>query len=101
VGTIGRGLFIASYLNDPVLNRLYIDHYLQFKISQSGYTDLENQRKREALENISTCTPGLNSSRKSNASAIESDINGPESAITSLIIMQPYLKYLKYRQTFF
>ena len=39
-------------VNDPVLNRLYIDHYLQFKISQSGYTDLENQRKREALENI-------------------------------------------------
>ena len=39
-------------VNDPVLNRLYIDHYLQFKISQSGYTDGENQRKREALENI-------------------------------------------------
>jgi tRNA (cmo5U34)-methyltransferase len=39
-------------LNDPVLNRLYIDHYLQFKKSQSGYTDTENQRKREALENV-------------------------------------------------
>ena len=38
--------------NDPVLNRLYIDHYLQFKKSQSGYTDLENRRKREALENV-------------------------------------------------
>jgi tRNA (cmo5U34)-methyltransferase len=38
--------------NDPMLNRLYIDHYLQFKKSQSGYTDLENQRKREALENV-------------------------------------------------
>ena len=38
--------------NDPVLNRLYIDHYLQFKVSQSSYTDLENQRKREALENV-------------------------------------------------
>ena len=38
--------------NDPLLNRLYIDHYLQFKKSQSGYTDLENQRKREALENV-------------------------------------------------
>lgn len=37
---------------DPVLNRLYIDHYLQFKKSQSGYTDAENQRKREALENV-------------------------------------------------
>ena len=39
-------------VNDPLLNRLYIDHYLQFKISQSSYTDLENQRKREALENV-------------------------------------------------
>ena len=39
-------------VNDPVLNRLYIDHYLQFKVSQSHYTDLENQRKREALENV-------------------------------------------------
>jgi tRNA (cmo5U34)-methyltransferase len=37
---------------DPVLNRLYIDHYLQYKKSQSGYTDAENQRKREALENV-------------------------------------------------
>lgn len=37
---------------DAVLNRLYIDHYLQFKKSQSGYTDIENQRKREALENV-------------------------------------------------
>ena len=39
-------------VNDPVLNRLYIDHYLQFKVSQSHYTDIENQRKREALENV-------------------------------------------------
>jgi len=39
-------------VNDPVLNRLYIDHYLHFKTSQSGYTDVENQRKREALENV-------------------------------------------------
>jgi len=39
-------------VNDPVLNRLYIDHYLQFKVSQSRYTDIENQRKREALENV-------------------------------------------------
>jgi tRNA (cmo5U34)-methyltransferase len=38
--------------NDAVLNRLYIDHYLQFKKSQGGYTDAENQRKREALENV-------------------------------------------------
>lgn len=37
---------------DAVFNRLYIDHYLQFKKSQSGYTDVENQRKREALENV-------------------------------------------------
>jgi tRNA (cmo5U34)-methyltransferase len=38
--------------NDSVLNRLYIDHYLQFKKSQGGYSDIENQRKREALENV-------------------------------------------------
>jgi tRNA (cmo5U34)-methyltransferase len=37
---------------DARLNRLYIDHYLHFKKSQSGYTDIENQRKREALENV-------------------------------------------------
>ena len=38
--------------NNGLFNRLYIDHYLQFKKSQSGYTDIENQRKREALENV-------------------------------------------------
>ena len=38
--------------NDPLLNSLYIDNYLHFKKSQSGYTDFENQRKREALENV-------------------------------------------------
>lgn len=37
---------------DPVLNRLYIEHYLQFKSERGGYSDTENQRKREALENI-------------------------------------------------
>ena len=37
---------------DARLNRLYIDHYLKFKKSHSGYTDTENQRKREALENV-------------------------------------------------
>ncbi|WP_019867607.1 carboxy-S-adenosyl-L-methionine synthase CmoA [Methylovulum miyakonense] len=39
-------------VKDTLLNRLYIDHYLEFKKSQSGYTDIENQRKREALENV-------------------------------------------------
>ncbi|MDD5578720.1 MAG: carboxy-S-adenosyl-L-methionine synthase CmoA [Methylobacter sp.] len=38
--------------NDAALNRLYINHYLQFKTLQSGYTDEENRRKREALENV-------------------------------------------------
>lgn len=38
--------------SDSLLNRLYIEHYLHFKISQSGYSDTENQRKREALENV-------------------------------------------------
>lgn len=37
---------------DPLLNRLYIEHYLQFKIEQGGYSNVENQRKREALENV-------------------------------------------------
>ena len=38
--------------SDTGLNRLYIDQHLHFKSSQSGYTDTENQRKREALENV-------------------------------------------------
>ena len=37
---------------DSGFNRLYIDHYLHFKKTQSGYSDTENQRKREALENV-------------------------------------------------
>ncbi len=50
----GGAIFLSEKIlaNDAQLNRLYIDHYLEFKKSQSGYTDLENQRKREALENI-------------------------------------------------
>ncbi|CAG1023506.1 Carboxy-S-adenosyl-L-methionine synthase [Patescibacteria group bacterium] len=38
--------------SDSGFNRLYIDHYLRFKKSQGGYSDTENQRKREALENV-------------------------------------------------
>lgn len=38
--------------HDALLNRLYIDHYLRFKSIQGGYSDIENQRKREALENV-------------------------------------------------
>lgn len=50
----GGAIFLSEKIlaNDAQLNRLYIDHYLEFKKSHSGYTDLENQRKREALENI-------------------------------------------------
>jgi tRNA (cmo5U34)-methyltransferase len=50
----GGALFLSEKIlsDDAGLNRLYIDHYLQFKKSQSGYTDAENQRKREALENV-------------------------------------------------
>ncbi|WP_020565467.1 carboxy-S-adenosyl-L-methionine synthase CmoA [Methylosarcina fibrata] len=50
----GGALFLSEKIlsSDAALNRLYIDHYLQFKKSQSGYTDTENQRKREALENV-------------------------------------------------
>lgn len=49
------GILLVSekiLVNDSALNRLYINHYLQFKTSQSGYTDAENRRKREALENV-------------------------------------------------
>lgn len=49
------GLLLLSekiLAQDPLLNRVYIDHYLHFKTSQSGYSDTENQRKREALENV-------------------------------------------------
>ncbi|PPC92319.1 MAG: carboxy-S-adenosyl-L-methionine synthase CmoA [Methylobacter sp.] len=38
--------------HDSGLNRLYIDCYLHYKKSLSGYSDTENQRKREALENV-------------------------------------------------
>lgn len=50
-----KGLLLLSekiLVEDALLNRLFIDHYLHFKTSQSGYTDTENQRKREALENV-------------------------------------------------
>lgn len=52
---VAGGILLLSekvLANETVFNRLYIEHYLQFKISQSGYTDTENQRKREALENV-------------------------------------------------
>lgn len=50
----GGVVFLSEKIlsDDPSLNRIYIDHYLDFKKSQSGYTDTENQRKREALENV-------------------------------------------------
>lgn len=38
--------------NDAALNRPYINQYLHFKSTHSGYTDAENRRKREALENV-------------------------------------------------
>lgn len=37
--------------HDPLLNRCFIDLYLDFKRSQ-GYSELEISRKREALENV-------------------------------------------------
>jgi len=36
---------------DPLINRTFIDCYLDFKRAQ-GYSDLEISRKREALENV-------------------------------------------------
>ena len=37
--------------HDPILNRNYIDIYLQFKRAR-GYSELEIGKKREALENV-------------------------------------------------
>ncbi|MBU0483328.1 MAG: carboxy-S-adenosyl-L-methionine synthase CmoA [Proteobacteria bacterium] len=37
--------------HDPMLNRTFIDLYLDFK-RESGYSELEISRKREAMENI-------------------------------------------------
>lgn len=37
--------------HDPLLNRCFIDFYLDFKRGQ-GYSELEISRKREALENV-------------------------------------------------
>ncbi|MCF6204943.1 MAG: carboxy-S-adenosyl-L-methionine synthase CmoA [Methylococcaceae bacterium] len=50
----GGALFISEKIlgSSPQLNRQYIDHYLQFKKSRGGYSNEENQRKREALENV-------------------------------------------------
>lgn len=38
-------------VNDSYLNRSYIDIYYEYKINQ-GYSDIEIQKKREALENV-------------------------------------------------
>ncbi len=50
----GGALFLSEKVlgSSSQLNRLYIDHYLQYKRAQGGYSDEENQRKREALENV-------------------------------------------------
>lgn len=50
----GGAFFLSDKVlgKDSVLNRLFIRHYLHYKTSQSGYSDTENLRKREALENV-------------------------------------------------
>lgn len=48
------GVFIFSekiISHDPVLNKLYIDEYYNFK-KQQGYSAFEISQKREALENV-------------------------------------------------
>ncbi len=48
------GVFIFSekiISNDPILNKLYIDQYYEFKKKQ-GYSAFEIAQKREALENV-------------------------------------------------
>jgi tRNA (cmo5U34)-methyltransferase len=49
----GGALFLSEkvLLSSSFLNRLYIEHYLEYKRSR-GYSDAEIQRKREALENV-------------------------------------------------
>jgi tRNA (cmo5U34)-methyltransferase len=49
----GGALFLSEkvLVSDSMLNRLYIDFYLRYKKSR-GYSDVEIQRKREALENV-------------------------------------------------
>jgi len=49
----GGALFLSEkvLVSDSLLNRLYIEHYLRLKRSR-GYSDVEVQRKREALENV-------------------------------------------------
>lgn len=50
----GGALFLSEkvLVSDGLLNRLYIEHYLGYKASRSGYSDKEIQNKREALENV-------------------------------------------------
>ena len=50
----GGALFLSEKLlgSSPRLNRFFIEHYLEYKTAQGGYSDAENQRKREALENV-------------------------------------------------
>lgn len=49
----GGALFLSEkvLVSDSMLNRLYIDFYLNYKRTQ-GYSDTEIVRKREALENV-------------------------------------------------
>jgi len=49
----GGALFLSEkvLLSNSFLNRLYIAHYLRYKKAR-GYSDMEIQRKREALENV-------------------------------------------------
>jgi tRNA (cmo5U34)-methyltransferase len=49
----GGALFLSEkvLVGDSLLNRLYIDFYLKYKKGH-GYSDVEIQRKREALENV-------------------------------------------------
>ena len=49
-----KGVLVMSekvISHDPVINRAFIDFYINFKKSM-GYSDLEIAKKREALENV-------------------------------------------------
>lgn len=50
----GGALFLSEKIlsSSSHLNRMYIQHYLDYKKISGRYSDEENQRKREALENV-------------------------------------------------
>jgi tRNA (cmo5U34)-methyltransferase len=52
LGDFGALILVEKVLaEESTLNRLYIEHYYEFK-KRKGYSEIEISRKREALENV-------------------------------------------------